>query len=106
MLRFAALAFSFFFTIPPLPAQEEPIRAESLRSPADPSLPNFVSGSPIAGHLSSFGTDTMDNLMKLWISGFHEQQPRVVIDFNRRPRCPYPPPSPRAPRNSLHSRAS
>jgi hypothetical protein len=46
MLRFAALAFLFFFTIPPLLAQEEPIRAESLKSPADSSLPNFVSGPP------------------------------------------------------------
>jgi phosphate transport system substrate-binding protein len=79
MLRFAALAFSFFFTIPPLLAQEEPIRAESLKSPADSSLPNFVPGPPIAARISSFGTDTMDNLMKLWISGFHEQQPKIVI---------------------------
>jgi phosphate transport system substrate-binding protein len=81
MLRFAALAFSFFFTIPPLLAQEEPIRAESLKSPADSSLPNFVPGPPIAARISSFGTDTMDNLMKLWISGFHEQQPKIVIDL-------------------------
>ena len=81
MLRFAALAFSLFVTIPPMLAQEEPIRAESFKSPADPSLPKFVSGPPIAARLSSLGTDTMYNLMKLWISGFHEQQQQVVIDL-------------------------
>lgn len=81
MLGYAALAFSLCFTIPPLLAQDEPIRAESLKSPADPSLPNFVPGPPISARLSSFGTDTMDNLMKLWISGFQEQQPQIVIDL-------------------------
>ena len=81
MLGYAALAFLFCFTIPSLLAQEEPIRAESLKSPADPSLPKFISGSTIAGRFSSFGTDTMDNLMKLWIAGFHKQQPQVVIDM-------------------------
>jgi len=81
MLGYAVLAFSFCFTIPSLLAQDEPIRAESLKSPADPSLPKFISGPPIAGRFSSFGTDTMDNLMKLWIAGFHEQQPQVVIDM-------------------------
>lgn len=81
MLGYAALAFSLCFTIPSLLAQEEPIRTESLRSPADPSLPHFVPRPPVVGRFSSFGSDTMDNLMKLWISGFHGQQPQVVVDL-------------------------
>jgi phosphate transport system substrate-binding protein len=81
MLGCVALAFSIFITIPPLLGQREPIRAETLKSPADPSLPHFVPSSIIAAHVSSFGTDTMDDLMKLWIAGFHKQQPEVVIDL-------------------------
>jgi phosphate transport system substrate-binding protein len=81
MSRCAALAFSLLFAIPPLLAQEGPIRAESLKSPADPSLPHFVSSPPLAARISSFGSDTMDDLMKLWIAGFHEQQPQVDIDL-------------------------
>lgn len=81
MLACAVLAFSLCFTISSLLAQEGPMRAEALKSPADPSLPHFVAGPPIAGRLTSFGTDTMDGLMKLWISGFHERQPQVIIDL-------------------------
>jgi len=81
MYRRAALAFSLFSIVPALLAQNEPVPAETLKSPADPSLPHFVPSSPIAARVSSFGADTMDSLMKLWISGFHRQQPQVVVDM-------------------------
>ena len=81
MLRCAVLTFWTFFTITPVLAQSEPTRAENLKSPADPSLPRFVPSSIVAGHFSIFGTDTMDDLMKLWIMDFHKQQAEVVIDL-------------------------
>lgn len=65
----------------PLPANDGPIQRENLRSPADPALPRYKNPAPFTEHLISFGTDTMDDLMKLWIAGFHAQQPGVTIDL-------------------------
>jgi phosphate transport system substrate-binding protein len=77
----AALALSLFITLQTLPAQEGPLHAESLKAPADPSLPHFVADPSISGHLTSVGTDTMDDLMKLWIAGFQEPQPAIALDL-------------------------
>jgi phosphate transport system substrate-binding protein len=64
---------------PALRAQEGPVQRESLVSPAAPSLPHYVPAKPLQARLVSFGTDTMDDLMKLWIAGFHQSQPGVDI---------------------------
>ena len=61
--------------------QEGPVAKEVLKSIADPTLPQYKVAAPITAHLVSFGTDTMDSLMKLWIAGFHAQQPGVTIDL-------------------------
>jgi phosphate transport system substrate-binding protein len=75
------LAFLFCFILPHAQAQEEPVQPESLKARADPSLPHYVAGPLISGHLASVGTDTMDDLMKLWIAGFHQRQPAIALDL-------------------------
>lgn len=62
-------------------AQEVSVAKEVLTSAADPSLPPYKAAAPIRAHLVSFGTNTMDDLMKLWIAGFQIEQPGVVIDL-------------------------
>jgi phosphate transport system substrate-binding protein len=80
MQRRATLALLLSLSLPHLRAQE-PVPAETLKSPADPALPHFVAAPSIFGHLTSVGTDTMDNLMKLWIAGFQQHEPAVAIDL-------------------------
>jgi phosphate transport system substrate-binding protein len=77
------LPILFFLTSlsPTAEAQEGPVAKEALKSIADPALPHYNVGTPITAHLVSIGTDTMDDLMKLWIAGFHVQQPGVVVDL-------------------------
>ncbi|HEV2485184.1 MAG TPA: substrate-binding domain-containing protein [Terracidiphilus sp.] len=79
MQRRATLAFLLCFTLQPFLGQE-PVPTETLKSPADPSLPHYVATSSISGHLTSVGTDTMDDLMKLWVADFHKRQPAIVFD--------------------------
>lgn len=62
-------------------AQEDPVAKEVLKSTADPALPHYSAAAPITAHLVSIGTDTMDDLMKLWIAGFRAQQPGVRVDL-------------------------
>ncbi|HZQ45294.1 MAG TPA: substrate-binding domain-containing protein [Acidobacteriaceae bacterium] len=65
----------------PLPLNEGPVQREVLKSPADSALPHYKKSAHLTAHLVSFGTDTMDDLMKLWIAGFNAQQPNVAIDL-------------------------
>ena len=81
MLRATIKALLFCVAATALPAQEAPPAKELLQAPADPLLPHFLPGPPVHERLTSFGTDTMDALMKLWIAGFQKQQPEVTIDL-------------------------
>ena len=65
----------------PLPLNEGPVQREALQAHADPALPRYKNSSPLTAHLTSFGTDTMDTAMKLWIAGFNKSQPNVAIDL-------------------------
>lgn len=67
-----------------LKAQEGAVKREVLTAPADPSLPRFRVDAPIHAHLVSVGTDTMDDLMKLWIAGFNTFDPGVEITLQSR----------------------
>lgn len=80
MLRFTIKAL-FFCVASALLAQEATPPQEVLRAPADPLLPHFPAAPHIHERLTSFGTDTMDALMKLWLAGFHKEQPEVTIDL-------------------------
>ena len=62
-----------------LQPQEPPPQKESLVAPADPRLPHFTNGPQLHGQFTSIGSDTMDDLMRLWIAGFHALQPQVSI---------------------------
>lgn len=68
-----------FFVVPGLKAQD-PVPIETLKAPADPTLPHFTGTGSVSGHLTSVGADTMDDLMKLWIAGFHQQEPAITIE--------------------------
>ena len=81
MQRRATFVLLLCITLQPLLAQEAPVHVETLKAPADPSLPHFIAGPSISGHLTSVGTDTMGDLMKLWIAGFHQRQPAIALDL-------------------------
>ena len=65
----------------PLPAQEEAVQRDVLVAHADPDLPHYIPSAHGQGHLVSFGTDTMNDLMRRWIAGFHQLQPGVQVDL-------------------------
>lgn len=65
----------------PLIPQEAPVQPETLPAPADPVLPPFAARGAVAGHLVSIGADTMDDLMKAWIAGFHDVEPDVQLEL-------------------------
>jgi phosphate transport system substrate-binding protein len=48
---------------------------------ADPKLPKYKKVSGISGSLSSVGSDTMNNLMALWLEGFKKYYPNVKIQI-------------------------
>lgn len=47
----------------------------------DPSLPDYVKASGVAGNLSSVGSDTLANLMTLWAESFKRNYPNVNIQI-------------------------
>ncbi len=53
----------------------EPVTA----SPIDANLPEYQTVSGISGNLSSVGSDTLANLMLLWIEAFKKHYPNVNI---------------------------
>jgi phosphate transport system substrate-binding protein len=80
MLR-TILALSLLSMVRPLATQHAPPPAETLKAPADSSLPHFIPDGSVSGQLTSIGTDTMDDLMKLWIADFHQRQPGITVDL-------------------------
>lgn len=89
MLKLTVQALFFCVALTALNAQEIPAR-EVFKAPADHLLPHFRVGPPIHEKLTSFGTDTMDALMKLWIAGFNKAQPGVSINLESRPSLSVP----------------
>ena len=75
------LALSLLSMVPPLYGQDAAGQPETLKAPADPSLPHFVADKSISGQLTSIGTDTMDDLMKLWIADFHGREPAIALNL-------------------------
>src|SRR2546423_4567017 len=50
---------------------------ETLHAKADSALPAFVPAADLAGKLTVMGTDTMADLMSIWIAGFSRFQPAI-----------------------------
>ncbi len=54
---------------------------ETLHAQADKNIPAYQPAQTPSGNLIVKGTDTMVDLMKIWIAGFNAVQPRVEIDL-------------------------
>ena len=60
---------------------QEIVHKDVLRSAADPMLPSYVPATHLTGQIISFGTDTMDDLMRAWIKDFTALYPDVKIEL-------------------------
>ncbi len=54
---------------------------ETLHAKADGNIPAYRPAAQLSGDLIVKGTDTMADLMRIWIAGFNSLQPRVKIDL-------------------------
>ena len=53
--------------------------AEVLK--VDPALPHYKAVSGVSGNLSSVGSDTLNNLMRLWAETLNKFYPNVKIQI-------------------------
>ncbi|MFN4204774.1 MAG: PstS family phosphate ABC transporter substrate-binding protein [Agrobacterium albertimagni] len=57
----------------------------------DPNLPKYTPVSGISGSLKSIGSDTLNNLMTLWVEGFGKAYPNVKIEIEGKGSSTAPP---------------
>ncbi len=57
----------------------------------DKDIPSYKKVSGIAGNLSSIGSDTMNNLLTLWLEGFKKYYPNVNIQIEGKGSSTAPP---------------
>lgn len=57
----------------------------------DPNIPHYTKVAGIAGNLSSIGSDTMNNLLTLWLEGFKRYYPNVNIQVEGKGSSTAPP---------------
>lgn len=57
----------------------------------DKSIPHYKPVSGISGNLSSIGSDTMNNLLTLWLEGFKKYYPNVNIQIEGKGSSTAPP---------------
>jgi phosphate transport system substrate-binding protein len=55
--------------------------AGAAAADVDPNLPDYVRASGISGNLSSIGSDTLNNLMTLWVEEFNKFYPNVNVQI-------------------------
>jgi phosphate transport system substrate-binding protein len=60
---------------------QEPEFRETLHAKADPRIPAYKPVKGLSGEVQSFGTETMEPLMKLWIDAFTKLYPAVTIQM-------------------------
>jgi phosphate transport system substrate-binding protein len=60
---------------------QEVVHKDVLRAAADPTLTSYVPVTHLTGQIASFGTDTMDDLMRAWIKDFTALYPDVKIEL-------------------------
>lgn len=77
---------------PPVPLSDESIERSAIEfdSPAsaqsqaevslDPGLPNYEPVDQLSGRITSVGSDTMNNLVQLWVEGFMKFYPEVEFE--------------------------
>ena len=47
----------------------------------DAAIPEYKKASGVSGSLKSVGSDTLNNLMTLWLSGFSKEYPNVTVEM-------------------------
>ncbi|MCS7052092.1 MAG: PstS family phosphate ABC transporter substrate-binding protein [Ignavibacterium sp.] len=79
---------------------QEDVKAENLESnqkeestslKVDENIPHYTKVSGISGNLSSIGSDTMNNLLTLWLEGFKRYYPNVNIQVEGKGSSTAPP---------------
>ena len=66
-------------------------KAEGQTVEVDPRLPSYEKVRGISGSASSIGSDTMNNLMALWLEGFRKYYPTVQIQIEGKGSSTAPP---------------
>ncbi|MEJ2053433.1 MAG: phosphate ABC transporter substrate-binding protein [Calditrichaceae bacterium] len=65
------------------------VMAQTLK--VDPNLPEYKKTMGISGNANSIGSDTMNNLMALWLEGFKKYYPMVNIQIEGKGSSTAPP---------------
>ena len=65
------------------------LNAQSVK--ADKNLPHYKKVSGVSGNLNSIGSDTMNNLLALWLEGFKKYYPNVNIQIEGKGSSTAPP---------------
>ena len=87
-LSFAAIAF-LAIVLACASAGTVPSEAPSVQ--VDPALPVYTQASGVAGRLKSVGSDTMNNLMTLWLEEFKRNYPNVATEIEGKGSSEAPP---------------
>ena len=82
MLRTVAVLIFLMFAVVPASAQIVEV---------DPRIPAFTKTRGISGSASSIGSDTMNNLMALWLEGFRKYYPNVNVQIEGKGSSTAPP---------------
>ena len=82
MLRTVAGLIFLMFAVVPASAQIVEV---------DPRIPAFTKTRGISGSASSIGSDTMNNLMALWLEGFRKYYPNVNVQIEGKGSSTAPP---------------
>ncbi len=82
MKKISVALLILFFTVPFISAQ--PIKV-------DKRIPKYKKNGNISGNANSIGSDTMNNLMTLWLEGFKKYYPLVNIQIEGKGSSTAPP---------------
>lgn len=63
----------------------------SAQLDVDPRLPGYIKSSGVSGAIKSVGSDTMNNLMTMWVEGFLKLYPNVQVEVEGKGSSTAPP---------------
>lgn len=70
---------------------EQTVASDNTTVEVDKNIPHYEKVSGISGNLSSIGSDTMNNLLTLWLEGFKKYYPNVNIQVEGKGSSTAPP---------------
>jgi len=70
---------------------EQTVASDNTTVKVDKNIPHYKQVSGISGNLSSIGSDTMNNLLTLWLEGFKKYYPNVNIQVEGKGSSTAPP---------------